>query len=219
MRMAKTATKTYKIEGKVLEVYEPRQVDCKFGSKVVTKDVTDLLLQTKSGSKVKLCFWETDCSEYEGATILVTKIVYKGEYKGTAQYSSTKDSEVQILKAGTAKPAQDDAAEPEGIEPDTDSEPEVGEPEQEAVAETTEGVPEAPPPPKAKKATAKKVAPTATSGISDAVKTAVTDVYTVAFEIATAVAPKTVKDEARAFQALAVGIAIELAKKDYFDKK
>lgn len=216
--MSKVAAKTYKLEGKVTQISEPREVKSKFGDRMVS----DLTLQMKSGTKVRVSFWNADITEYEGATIAISKCLYKDVYKGVGQYSTTKATEVQVLKAGTGK-KEEVAGEPEG-EPDdgdtdADTAPTAGEPEgDEAPEETVEEAPKATKT-KTTKTTTKTATKTAGFTVEAAAITKVEALAKAAFDIAGRVAPEVISNDPRAFQALAVGLLINLEKEQYHQTK
>lgn len=209
--------KTYRLEGRVLNVYDPRTVKTKWGS----SECSDMNLQLKSGTKVRVSFWNQDIAGYEGATVLISACTFGGDYKGTPQYATTKNTEVQVLKAGKA------AAKPEAEAEQEEATPEVAEPEtpgEVEAEETGDADPEPAPAPKtvAKKTTVKKAAKTAAATAPatyvvhpDAVAE-ITALAAEANRIANYTADPTIKADPKALQGWASTIFINLGTKNFY---
>ena len=219
--------KTYSLRGKVVKVYEPREVVQTYGGKKRVSEVTDLYLTLDSGAKVKVSFWNTDVSHHEGNRVVITGLVFKGKYQNTPQYSSTKESKITVATKGAAAPV---AAEPEDETPEgavLEDEPQFQEPEgaepEQGTDEPIEGAePEVEPTPAPKKRAVKK---TAAKPAEDAPAVAVihpdaiaeiTALAGEAIKIAKYTADPIMLKDPEAFQGWASTIYINLSTKNYY---
>lgn len=230
--------KTYSVRGKVTKVYEPREIVMTYGGKKVVKEVSDLYLQLDAGAKIKVSFWDTDISHYEGAVVVVSCLVFKGKYKDIPQYSSTRETKISVTKKGTAAPVADDEEQPEGAtleeEPTfgSDGAPEEEVPEGAVEDCAEESVPEETPveePAPAKVKAVAKPAAVAKSKVAVKAKAAgyvvspeaiaiTVALANAANEIVETIAPKTIAENPQALQALFATIFINLGLKDYSSK-
>ena len=224
-----TTEKTYSLRGKVIKVYDPREVVMRFGNKKVVKEVSDLYLQLETGPKVKVSFWDTDVSHHEGSLVVISALQFKGKYKDTAQYSATKETTISVTKQGKPVPA----AVPEEVEESPEGATLEGEPTFGAdgapADEAETGAPEEVEPEPVKVVRKKSLKPltlpplkTASKTIADVGHTvdpeAIAIVESVAIasqEIVDRIAPAIVKKDAQAYQALFATIFINLGLKDY----
>ena len=144
--MGKGNGKTYSLRGKVIKVYEPREIVMNYGGKKVVKNVSDLYLQLDAGAKVKVSFWDIDVSHHEGSVLVLSALAYNGKYKDCPQYSSTKETKISVSKKGVLAPEEPTDATAEGAT--LEEEPTFGgdgAPEEEApegAVEESEAVPE-----------------------------------------------------------------------------
>ena len=204
--MAKTKQKRYKIRGKVVKVYDPREVEV-YGK---TKEVSDIDLKLENGKKIKVSFWDQDVSGIEGCKVLITYVIDKGEYKGKKQYSSTQDTEVEVLE----KAVEEDADEEEAEEQEEKQE-EVGEPDDEEEEDEEE---EEEPKKKVAKKT-KKAKKTSEAEVDAGTITLVQALAESAWAICEETAPEHVKESAEAYRAYFGNIFTTLGTKDYYAKQ
>jgi len=198
--MAKSV-KLFKLRGKVVEVYDPRQVNGRGG----TCEVTDVNLKLENGVKVRVSFWDQDPGCESGNKVLITSVSFKGKYKNTPQYSSTSKTEVEVLGGKTSSDENEE---------ENPAEPEVGEPEEES-----EGEPEGEEEEKPKKKSAKKQKVEKAEGVSEDAATLVQDLASKAVEITDEVCPEDIAKDPQAKQAFFATIFIALGKENYFDSQ
>lgn len=203
--------KLYTLKGTIRKVFEPREVKMTYGGKAVTKYVTDCQMHLEAGAKVKVSFWDTDVSEYEGKMVTISSLAYKGKYKDVPQWSSTKTTKIH---------AEGDAAEEADEELDEMGLPKEDVPEG-AVSEDEE---QAPPVMTAKKASAilkgedvPKVSAPYTVHPKAVEQTVV--LAETAMDIAGNIAVKIVKADPVAFQALFATIFIQLGLADWKERQ
>lgn len=204
--MAKTKQKRFKIRGKVIKVYDVREVEV-YGK---TKEVTDIELKLENGKKIKVSFWDQDVGGIEGCKVLITYVIDKGEYKGKKQYSSTGDTEVEVLEK-----ASDDDEEGEAEEQEDEQE-EVAEPDDDEEEEEEEK------PKKVKKVkkVAKKVAKKSSKSEVDAGTVSLVQALAeTAWGICEETAPEHVKESPEAYRAYFGNIFTTLGTKDYYAKQ
>lgn len=239
MSKSTVAGSLYKLRGKVLKVYDPREVILNYGGKRVVKEVSDMSLQLPTGAKVKVSFWDTDVSHHEGSTVDISKLQFKGRYPATSngvpQYSGTKGTTISVVGKAAARPAAEPAS-PEGAELEGEpvlKDPEVpegaeaeAEPEdQEVPCEAGEPEAEPEPAPAPVKRTVRKVAAPDTPEKKRAAHAYVVDANALAtltaigaeaIRIAGYTAPASIKEDPKAFQGWASTIFINLCTKDYY---
>lgn len=196
--MAKTKQKRYKIRGKVAKVYDAREVEV-YGK---TKEVTDIDLKLENGKKIKVSFWDQDVDGIEGCKVLITYVIDKGEYKGKKQYSSTRDTEVEVLEKASGD-------EEEEAEEQEDEQEEVGEPEDDEEKE------EKPKKIGKVKKTKKPLKDKVDAGVVSLVQALAETAWTICEETA----PEHVKNSAEAYRAYFGNVFTTLGTKDYYAKQ
>lgn len=205
--MAKTKKKRFKIRGRVVKVYDPREVEV-YGT---TKEVSDVELKLENGKKIKVSFWDQDVSGIEGCKVLITYVVDKGVFRGMKQYSSTKDTEVEVLEK--SKKAVDDDAE------EVDEDEELAEPDDSEEEDDEEEEEEEKPKKKKMGRKPKKAKKSSDAEVDEDTVELVTALATKAWEICEEVAPENVADDAQAYRALFGNIFTTLGTKDYYAKQ